>query len=54
MIWLSLFTVYAEPIPPNVTAVAPVNPEPVMTTLVPPANGPLEGLTPLTARAAPV
>ncbi len=39
--------------PPKFTAVAPVNPDPVIVTLVPPDTGPLLGLTPVTAAAAP-
>ena len=31
---------------PKLTAVAPVNPDPVMVTVVPPATGPAAGLTP--------
>src|SRR5438477_5741787 len=37
---------------PNLTADAPVNPVPVMTTDVPPAVVPLPGLTPVTVGAA--
>ena len=36
---------------PNFTAVAPVKLVPVMVTLVPPAVGPLVGLTPVTVGA---
>ena len=53
VIWVSLLT--AKPAAakePNVTAVAPENPVPVMITEVPPAKGPLAGLTPVTAGAA--
>ena len=32
-------------VPPMVTAVAPVSPEPVMVMLVPPAVAPADGLT---------
>ena len=39
---------------PKSTAVAPVNPEPVIVTVVPPAVGPLFGLTPVTVGAAVV
>jgi hypothetical protein len=47
-ICVSLATVtFAEAFEPNCTDVAPVNPEPVITRLVPPA--PLVGLTPETA-----
>ena len=38
----------AAAVPPNVTAVAPVKPVPVMTTLVPPVAGPDVGARPLT------
>jgi hypothetical protein len=34
---------------PNDTDVAPVNPEPVTVTVVPPAAGPEDGLTAVTA-----
>jgi hypothetical protein len=34
---------------PNITAVAPVNPEPVTVTGVPPASGPVAGDIPVTA-----
>jgi hypothetical protein len=34
---------------PNATAVAPVNPLPMICMLVPPASGPVRGVTPLTA-----
>jgi hypothetical protein len=37
---------------PNLTAVAPVNPVPVMVTLVPPATGPAFGRTLVTTGAA--
>ena len=37
---------------PKSTAVAPVNPVPVIVTRVPPAAGPLFGLTPVTVGAA--
>jgi hypothetical protein len=37
---------------PNRTAVAPVNPEPVTVTAVPPASGPEVGLTPVTTGRA--
>jgi hypothetical protein len=37
---------------PKWTAVAPVNPVPVMVTLVPPAAGPDDGLTEVTVGAA--
>jgi hypothetical protein len=40
-----LTTVYVvAAVPPNVTDVAPVNPVPVIVTLVPPARGPNVGL----------
>src|SRR5215468_7662456 len=41
VIWVSELTVNeAAGIPPNETAVAPVNPVPVIVTLCPPARGP--------------
>ena len=40
-------------VPPIFTAVAPVNPVPVIVMLVPPASGPLPGTTPVTVGAAP-
>jgi hypothetical protein len=39
-------------VPPNLTAVAPVNPVPVIVTEVPPAAGPLVGEMPVTVGAA--
>lgn len=42
-------TKFATGNPPAVTAVAPVKPEPVMVTAVPPVEGPEEGLILLTA-----
>ncbi len=38
-------------VPPNLTAVTPVNPVPVIVTLVPPAVGPLAGEIEVTAGA---
>src|SRR5208337_5497894 len=41
----------SKPVPavdPNLTDVAPVNPVPVTVTVVPPANGPAAGVTPVT------
>ena len=47
---ISLLTVYeAAAVPPNMTAVAPVNPVPVMVTTVPPVTGPLAGVRLVTA-----
>jgi len=47
VIWVSLLTVkLLAAAPPNETPVAPVKPEPLMVTLVPPAAGPLDGLMP--------
>jgi hypothetical protein len=44
LIWLSSITVRSVPsFPPNVTLRAPVNPDPVMVTTVPPMVGPDEG-----------
>jgi hypothetical protein len=48
VIWVSLSTTKVALAVPNVTPVAPVKPEPVTTTVVPPATGPLPGLTELT------
>jgi len=46
VIWVSLLTMMLlAGVAPNETLVAPVKPEPVMVTLVPPAAGPLAGLT---------
>ena len=39
--------------PPKVTLVAPVKAAPVMVTPVPPVDGPVVGLTRVTAGAAP-
>lgn len=41
-------TAVAFPAAPKLTAVAPFRPVPVMVTFVPPACGPLAGLTPVT------
>ena len=46
-----LTTKLARCVPPKLTAVAPVNPVPVMTTLVPPAAGPDVGPSPVTVGA---
>ena len=46
-----LTTKLAALVPPNWTAVAPVKPVPVMTTLVPPAAGPDVGASPVTVGA---
>ena len=49
VIWVDEFTVkLVAAVLPNLTAVAPVKLLPVMTTEVPPAAGPLAGLTPVT------
>lgn len=46
---VSLLTVNeAAGVPPKLTAVAPVKLLPVIVTAVPPASGPLNGLTPVT------
>src|SRR5665213_2235035 len=51
--WVSDTTVnVVAGIEPNVTAVAPVKPEPVTVTLVPPAMGPLVGLIAVIVGAA--
>jgi len=48
-----LFTVkLVAGVVPKLTAVAPVNPVPVILTVVPPVVGPPGGLTPLTVGAA--
>ena len=39
-------------VPPKVTAVAPVKPEPLMVTVVPPVLGPVVGEMPVTVGAA--
>src|SRR5450631_1419632 len=47
VIWVAELTVkLAAAVAPNFTAVAPVKPVPVMTTLVPPASGPDVGVKP--------
>ena len=52
VIWVAeLTTKLAAAVPPNWTAVAPVKPVPVMTTLVPPAAGPDVGASPVTVGA---
>lgn len=52
VIEVSLFTVNDDAATgPKSTAVAPVNPLPVTVTVVPPASGPLDGLTPVTTGA---
>src|SRR5450432_3464163 len=49
VICVSEFTTkLAAAVPPNFTAVAPVKPVPVMTTLVPPLAGPEVGANPVT------
>ena len=49
MIEVSLVTVTpVAQVPPTLTEVAPVNPVPVMVTLVPPSVGPLLGLIEVT------
>lgn len=45
---VSELTVKVAELPPKDTSVAPVNPEPVMVTVVPPAAGPELGLTEVT------
>jgi hypothetical protein len=49
---VALLTVNAVATPPNLTAVAPVNPQPLMVTLVPPEDPPDAGLMDVTAGAA--
>ncbi len=47
VIWVSLSTLkLLAVVEPNETLVAPVKPEPVIVTLVPPAAGPLVGVIP--------
>ncbi len=41
---VSLETVGVSEVVPNVTEVAPVNPVPVMVTVLPPPGAPLDGL----------
>src|SRR5579859_2893464 len=49
LIWRSETTVTFEAgVEPNLTPVAPVNPQPVIVTPVPPVAGPSEGTTPAT------
>ena len=51
--WVSEMTVtLVAGLGPKLTAVAPVKPEPVMVTTVPPAAGPEVGLMPVNAGAA--
>ncbi|GGO99706.1 hypothetical protein GCM10012280_66780 [Wenjunlia tyrosinilytica] len=47
VIWVALTGVNDTDVPPNLTALAPVKPMPVIVTGVPPAAGPLVGLTPV-------
>ena len=55
VIVVSLTTVtFVAAVVPKSTAVAPVNPAPVIVTRVPPAAGPLVGLRPETVGAATV
>ena len=50
VIWVALLTVKpVAAVAPNLTAVAPLNLVPVIVTLVPPADGPDDGLTAVTA-----
>ena len=50
MIWFALLTVnVVAAVPPKLTALAPVNPDPASTTLVPPDAGPEFGATLVTA-----
>ena len=52
VIWVAeLTTKLAAAVPPKLTAVAPVKPVPVMTTLVPPEVGPDVGARPVTVGA---
>ena len=52
VIWVAEFTVkLVAAVAPNLTAVAPVKPVPVMTTLVPPVVGPDVGASPVTVGA---
>jgi hypothetical protein len=51
VIWVAEFTAYVAAVAPKRTAVAPLNPVPVMVTVVPPASGPEVGLTPVTVGA---
>jgi hypothetical protein len=53
VIWESELTVkLVAAVTPKSTTVAPVNPAPAMTTLVPPAAGPEDGLMPVTVGGA--
>ncbi len=49
--WVAEVTVNVEVTSPKSTALAPVNPVPVMVTVVPPPSGPAPGLSELTAGA---
>ena len=50
---VALFTVkLVAAVLPNVTAVAPVRPVPVIATVVPPASGPPAGFRPVTTGSA--
>jgi len=52
VIWVSELTVkLVALVVPNLTAVAPVKPQPVIVTTVPPDCGPLLGETPVTLGA---
>jgi hypothetical protein len=53
VIEVALLTVYeVAEVPPNLTAVAPVKPVPVIATDVPPAVGPDVGVLPVTVGIA--
>ena len=52
VIWVALLTVkLVAAVAPKVTAVVPLKPEPVMVTVVPPADVPVAGEMPLTVGA---
>ncbi len=53
MIELSELTTKLLSFPPNITLVAPVKPEPVIVTKVPPASGPEGGVTVETTTGVP-
>ena len=52
MMDVSLLTVNAAGLPPNVTKLAPVNPDPVRLTVVPPAVSPVVTSRPVTEGVA--
>ncbi len=49
--WVAVVAVMVPAVLPNMTALAPMNPVPVMVTEVPPASGPAIGLMAVTLGA---